>query len=86
MSTQSRAQPAARAERLTLEIFGLGCGGGGALTIERALAGRHGVSRVYVNPATEMAYIEFDPALASPADLITTIQQRGFDAAVARGY
>ncbi|MBI3978302.1 MAG: heavy-metal-associated domain-containing protein [Chloroflexi bacterium] len=67
-------------QRVTLAIFGLGCGGGGSLTVERALARLSGVVRVYVNPVTEMAYVEFDPARIQPTDLVRAVQQVGFDA------
>ena len=65
-------------ERLTLPIEGLGCGGGGALTIERALLKLPGVHRAYVNPATEMAYVEFDTRRCSDADLRRAIERAGF--------
>lgn len=66
--------------RITLPIDDLGCGGGGALTVERALARQPGVVRVYVNPATEMAYIEFDPAVAEPQHFIDVVTRVGFRA------
>ena len=53
-------------ERVTLPIYNLGCGGGGSLTIERALTKAPGVTQAYVNPATEMAYVVYNPALAQP--------------------
>jgi Cu+-exporting ATPase len=67
-------------ERVTLEIYGLGCGGGGALAIERALTRINGVAHAYVNPATETAYVQFDPALVQPADLVHAIEAAGFRA------
>ena len=54
-------------ERVTLEIYGLGCGGGGALAVERALIRIHGVAHAYANPATETAYVQYDPALVQPS-------------------
>ena len=48
--------------RITFPIAGLQGGGEGALIAERALQEMPGVLRAYVNPATEMAYVEFDPA------------------------
>lgn len=69
-----------RTERLTMAIYGLGCGGGGALTVERALAKVPGVSRAYVNPATEMAYVEYDPALARAEQLVAAVERVGFRA------
>jgi Cu+-exporting ATPase len=65
-------------ERLTLPISGLGCGGGGALSIERALMKLAGVQRAYINPATEMAYVEIDTDRCSHADLVRTIEGIGF--------
>jgi copper chaperone CopZ len=67
----------ARYQRLTFEIDGLTCGGGGALTAERALARLPGVSRVYVNPLTEMAYVEIDPDAASEQQLVATVADLG---------
>ncbi len=67
-------------ERVTLEICGLGCGGSGALTIERRLARLAGVVRAYVNPATEAAFVIYDPAQISPADLSREIAELGFRA------
>lgn len=65
-------------QRLTLPILGFGCSGGGALTVERSLARLHGISRVYVNPATEVAYVEFDANKCSPGDVIAAIERTGF--------
>jgi copper chaperone CopZ len=67
-------------ERVTLAVQGLGCGGGGALTAERALAHLKGVSSVYVNPATEMAYVEYDPSVVSPDDLVRAVGEVGLRA------
>jgi hypothetical protein len=49
--------------KLDFAVSGLGCGGGGAGALERALAGLGGVARVYVNPLTERAYLEYDPCV-----------------------
>ena len=67
-------------QRITLPIYNLGCGGGGTLSIERALAKAPGVAYAYVNPLTEMAYVEFDPALANPQQLVAMIDQLGYGA------
>lgn len=48
--------------------------------VERALARTPGVVYVYVNPATEMAYIEFDPTLTDPDRLIASVEGAGFRA------
>jgi Cu+-exporting ATPase len=65
-------------ERTTLAIYGLTCGGGGALTVERSLARTPGVARVYVNPLTEIAYVEFDPAITDPTHLARAVHRVGF--------
>ena len=66
--------------RATLPIGGLSCRGGGALTVERALAQVPGVLVSSVNPATEMAYVQYDPAVCSPHDLLAAVEEVGFRA------
>ncbi len=50
--------------------------------IERALARTPGVVHVYVNPATEMAYVEYDPTTSDPNRLIKVVERAGFRAGV----
>lgn len=69
-----------KTRRVTVFIYELGCGGGGALTVERALAKVPGVVQVYVNPATETAYVEYDPAVAGVDGLIAAVESVGFRA------
>jgi copper chaperone CopZ len=71
-------------QRITLPIDDLSCGGGGVLIVERALARVSGVVYVYVNPATEMAYIEYDPTLSDPDRLVKVVEHAGFRAGVPR--
>ncbi len=71
-----------KAQRMTLPIYDLSCGGGGVLIVQQALARTAGVEYVYVNPAMEMAYVEYDPALADPTRLIQAIEHAGFRAGV----
>lgn len=66
--------------RVVLPILGLSCGGGGALGLERALLRVPGVLRVYVNPATEMAYVEYDPARVAPGELAAAVARTGLRA------
>jgi hypothetical protein len=68
--------------RVTLEIFGLGCGGGGSLTVERALARVPGVVYAYANPAMETAYVEYEATLVEPEKLVDAVRQVGFRAGV----
>ena len=64
--------------RIAIPVYDLSCGGGGALTAERALSREPGVLRAYVNPATEMAYVEYDPAACDVPRLREVLRQRGF--------
>lgn len=65
---------------LRIPVYDLGCGGAGASTIERRLAATDGVVSVYVNPATETAYIDFDPTETDPSTLARVIEQVGYRA------
>ncbi len=65
---------------VTIPISGLSCGGGGALTIERALLHLAAVERAYVNPLTEMAYVELRPGYSDVDELIAVIENAGFQA------
>ena len=71
-------------ERMTLAITGFGCGGGGSLVVERAIARVPGVVRVYVNPATEMAYVEYDPRLTDISRVIAAVERTGLRVAEPR--
>lgn len=80
MSAETEFQPGTQQviSRVALEIFNLGCAGGGTLLIERVLLKLPGVKNAYVNAATEMAYVAYDANLC-PIELIrATIQRAGF--------
>ena len=47
-------------ERITMPVHGLSFGGSRTLDLERVIAEVSGVTRVYVNPSTETAYLEYD--------------------------
>jgi copper chaperone CopZ len=64
--------------RIRMAVYELGCGGAGVSTIERQLAGTDGVLSVYVNPATETAYIEYDAAETDPWTLAQAIVHAGY--------
>ena len=64
-------------QRVTLPIFNLGCGGGGALMLEQAVARTPGVIAAYVNPATEMAYITFDAERCTRDELASVVAAWG---------
>jgi len=65
---------------LRIPIYGLGCGGAGATAIERQLAATDGVLRAYVNPATETAHVDYDPAETDPWSLARAIERAGYKA------
>ncbi len=67
-----------RIRRAALPVSHQGCGGGARLTVERILRHTPGVQTAYVNPATEMAYLEYDPAFTSPEQLGAVLQRSGF--------
>ncbi len=67
-----------RIKRVTFPIYNLGCGGGGSLTIERTILRVEGVRNAYVNPATEMAYVEFDPSRCALDALLKAVEHVGF--------
>ena len=64
--------------RVTLPILGLTCGDGGGAMVERALEESPGVLRAYANPATEMAYVEYDPEQTDLDALQEAIEQAGY--------
>lgn len=59
-------------------IEGLSCLGGGAASLERALARLPGILEVYVNPATEIAYLRFDPRVLEPREVMASIERAGY--------
>jgi copper chaperone CopZ len=65
-------------KHITLPIEDFGRMGSGELAVERALAHVPGVLRVYVNPATEMAYVQFDGERCAIADLHAAVARAGF--------
>jgi copper chaperone CopZ len=71
-----------KTQRITIPIEELSCGGGGSLQIERALARVPGVVYVYVNPVTEMSYVQYDPTRTDQAQLMQAVERAGFRAGV----
>lgn len=61
-------------------MHGLGCGGAGATALEHALAVVPGVRSVYVNPATETAYVRADDGAVDVWALMRAIHQTGYHA------
>lgn len=71
---------AQRIRRVTLSVSGVSCWGTDAALLERVLSGVPGVRSAYVNPATEMAYVVYDPALCEPQHLMEALSGAGFQA------
>jgi cation transport ATPase len=69
-----------KTERMTLPLYRLGCAGSDPARLEHAMGQLKGVHRAYVNPATEMAYIDYDPDLVLPTTLQAVIDQEGLGA------
>jgi hypothetical protein len=67
-------------QTIVLPIEDFGCAGSGAIIVERALATVPAVLRVYVNAATEMAYVEYDADRCDPEALRVAIARVGFHA------
>ena len=60
-----------------LKIEGMHCASC-ALTIEKALKGRSGVTKASVNYATEKAYVQFDPARVELEALADAVRETGY--------
>jgi len=69
--------------RLKLAVLDITCGGGGALTVERALSRLADVRRVYVNALTEMAYVDYDPGVVTVEQLLAAVRRCGYRAVMA---
>lgn len=76
----TRKDDTPRIKRVTFPIYDLSCNGGGSLTIERTILQVDGVCNAYVSPATEMAYVEFDPSRCTPDALTKAVEHVGFHA------
>jgi copper chaperone CopZ len=67
-------------QTVTVPIEDFGCSGSGALIVERALVNVPGVLRVYVNAATEAAYVKYDADRCTIAALQAAVARTGFHA------
>lgn len=63
---------------IAMAVGDLGCASGDAADIERSIRGARGVVDVYVNPATDTAYIRYDPTLTDPESLSALIAAAGY--------
>ena len=65
-------------QHVSIPVFGFSCGGGGARTVERVLSRLPGAAEVYVNPATALAEVDFDPDRLTVADVCAGNSRSGF--------
>lgn len=63
--------------KLTVDIHGLGCGGGGLFQLERQIKKLKGVAKVYVNPATLEAYVDVSDNF-NVDEMLNLIEKNGF--------
>ena len=76
--------PAPKIEEARLSVLGMTCASC-VLAIDRTLRDVPGVEEANVNLAAEQASVSFDPRRVTPAEMISSIQQVGYDARVAGG-
>lgn len=67
-----------RVHQIRIPILDLGCGSSTTRHLERAIAGTDGVLRVYVNPATETAYVDVDPVAVDAWTIARVIAAEGY--------
>ncbi|GIV80277.1 MAG: hypothetical protein KatS3mg050_4671 [Litorilinea sp.] len=65
-------------KHLVLPVYQLGCSASDALVLERRLARVAGIRQVYVNPVTEVAYIDYDPTQIDPGQIQAAIDRAGY--------
>ena len=71
-------------EQARLSVLGMTCASC-VLAIDRTLRAVPGVADANVNLAAEQASVSFDPRQVTPAEMITAIQDVGYDARIAGG-
>ncbi len=76
-SASAAPPPGGKSERLQLRIGGLKCEHCPP-TIEKAVSEVAGVSQVHVNPATQVATIDFDPERAKIGEVLQAIRMVGY--------
>jgi Cu+-exporting ATPase len=81
--TEKAAAPAAteKSSTVTLPVIGMTCAACQS-HVERALRSTAGVRQATVNLLTNSARVTFDPGIARPADLIASVRESGYDAAL----
>lgn len=64
--------------KVAFPIINLPCGGGPV--VEHVIRGVPGVIDVYVNPATETAYVEYEAERLTPAEIAGAVRKVGCEA------
>ena len=67
-----------RTQHTTVPLQSIGCGSTGRAVVERSLRELPGVLEASVNPITEMAYVEFDPAQCSEEEVAAAVRGTGY--------
>lgn len=67
-----------RTQHTTVPLQSIGCGSTGRAAVERSLRELPGVPQASVNPVTEMAYVEFDPAQCRDEDVLAAVRRTGY--------
>lgn len=84
-TTKTTVSPAKLEIRtVTLPVTGMTCAACQS-HVERALRSTQGVREASVNLLTNSARVTFDPAIAQPEDLIASVRESGYDAALPAG-
>src|SRR5579862_2302371 len=71
----------AKSRTVTLPVIGMSCAACQG-HVERALRGTKGVREATVNLLSNSARVSFDPAVSKPEDLIASVREAGYDAAM----
>jgi Cu+-exporting ATPase len=72
----------AKSERIDLPIVGMSCASC-ASTIQKGLVGLDGVEKANVNFANSKATVFFEPQMAKPEDLISSVRKSGYEVGTA---
>ena len=67
-----------RTRQMTVPLLPIGCGSTGRALVERSLREVPGVLEASVNPVTEMAYVEFDPAKCREDEVMAAVDRTGY--------
>lgn len=78
LATRPTKSDSGGSARVVLPVLDLACAGGDALVVERVIAKMPGVLSAYVNPATENAYVDYDPERVTSAAIEAKVRELGY--------